>query len=89
MERYYNGNSVYIKKGTLENMILNYLEEHGSITNLTALKELGIMQCPARIWELKRRGVPIKTRPITVQNRFVESIRIVEYFKEEEKEKAQ
>lgn len=46
------------------------------------------MQCPARIWGLKKRGIPIKTRPLTVQNRFGDSIRIVEYFIEEEKEKA-
>ena len=88
MEKYINHNSVYVKNGTQEHMLLRWLEENGSITNLTALKELGIMQCPARIWGLKKRGIPIKTRPLTVQNRFGDSIRIVEYFIEE-KEKAQ
>lgn len=86
MEKYVNYNSVYVKNGTQENMIMNYLEEHGSITNLTALKELGIMQCPARIWGLKRRGVNIKTRPKYIQNRYGDSVRIVEYYIEKQEE---
>ena len=37
MEKYINPNSKYIKNGSQENMILEYIKEHGSITNLEAL----------------------------------------------------
>ena len=88
MEKYVNYNSVYIKKGTQENMLLRYLEERGSITNLEALRELGISQCPARIWGLKRRGINIKNEWITVQNRFGDDIKVKKYFIEKEQDKA-
>lgn len=80
MERYYNLNSVYIKDGTQEQMILDYIEEHGCITTLQAIRELGILQAPARIWGLKQRGVNIKTRPKKVIDRHGREKRIVEYF---------
>ena len=82
-------NSVYIKDGTQENRILNYLKDHGTITTLEAITQLGITQAPARIWGLKRRGINIKTRRKSVLNRFQEETKIVEYFIEEEGEKAQ
>ena len=89
MEKYVNTNSKYIKMGTQENMLLNYLKEHDGITNLEAIMKLGIMQCPARIWGLKRRGVNIKTRRKQVIDRYGETKRIVEYYlAEEEGEKA-
>lgn len=89
MEKYRNYNSVYIKNGTQENMILEYLKEHGSMTNLDALIRLGVSQATARIWGLKRRGIRVKTRPVKVVNRYGESTRIVEYYLEEkEGEKA-
>jgi hypothetical protein len=84
MEKYRNGNSVYIKNGTQENMILDYIKTKGSITNLEALIELGVSQAPARIWGLKKRGIKIKTRPKVVLNRYGQSVRIVEYFIEGE-----
>ena len=88
MEKYVNHNSAYEKKATQENMLLRYIEEHGGITNLEALRELGIMQCPARIWGLKRRGINIKTEWITVQNRFGDYIKVKKYFIEKEIDKA-
>ena len=78
--------SIYLKNGTQEQMIVDYIKEHGFITNLIAVRDLGILQAPARIWGLKRRGYNIKTRPKRVLNRYGEEKRIVEYFIEEEKE---
>lgn len=75
-----NVNSVYIKDGTQERMILEYIFKNGSITTLQAIKDLGILQSPARIWGLKRRGVNIKTRWTTVSDRFQRERRVVEYF---------
>lgn len=75
-----NVNSVYIKDGTQERMILEYIFENGSITTLQAIKDLGILQSPARIWGLKRRGVNIKTRRKEVEDRYGKTKHIVEYF---------
>ena len=88
MDKYFNSNSVYIKNGSQENMILNYIKEHGLITTFQAVKDLGISQAPARIWGLKKRGINIKTRRITVINRYQDPVRVVEYYIEEEGEKA-
>ena len=75
-----NVNSVYIKDGTQERMILEYIFENGSITTLQAIKDLGILQSPARIWGLKQRGVHIKTRRKEVVDRYGKTKHIVEYF---------
>ena len=88
MEKYYDSNSVYIKNGNQENMIYQYIKEHGCITNLEALLKLGVMQCPARIWGLKRKGINIKTRKRTVIDRYQQKKIIVEYYIEKEGEKA-
>lgn len=47
--------------------LYDYLKEHGTITQMKALKELGIMRLASRISDLRRRGVPIKTEMITVK----------------------
>lgn len=83
MEKYKNPNSVYVKMGSQENMILNYIKEHGCITTLQAVRDLGILQAPARIWGLKRRGIKIKTRRKNVIDRYGDTKRIVEYYLEE------
>lgn len=84
MEIYRNPNSVYVKNGSQENMILEYIKDHGSITNLEALLNLGIMQCPARIFGLKRRGVKIETRKKKVVDRYNQTKTIVEYYIKDE-----
>lgn len=42
-------------------MILDYLKDFGEITQLDALKDLGIMRLASRVSELKRKGYAIKT----------------------------
>ena len=83
MEKYVNSNSVYVKNGNQENMILNYIKDNGCITTLQAVRDLGILQAPARIWGLKRRGINIKTRRKQVVDRYGDTKRIVEYYIEE------
>ena len=80
MEKYINSNSVYIKNGSQENMILEYIKEHGYITNLDAIIKLGVVQCPARIWGLKKKGVQIGTRKKQVVDRYQQTKTIVEYY---------
>ena len=42
--------------------ILRYIREHGWITKLAALLELGVMNLPGRIYDLKAEGFPIVDR---------------------------
>ena len=56
-------------KATQAQRVPEYIRETGSITQLGALKELGVMRLASRVSDLKRQGyaivrdtVPIKTR---------------------------
>jgi predicted ArsR family transcriptional regulator len=50
--------------------ILRFIAEHGSITALDAATELLIMNFTARISDLRRQGVDIRTETITKPNRY-------------------
>ena len=50
-------------------LVLNYIREHGSITQIEALSECGVMRLPSRIYDIKRSGVNIKTDMVAVENR--------------------
>lgn len=39
--------------------VLNYMETHGNIDQLTALSELGVMRLTSRIGELRKMGFEI------------------------------
>lgn len=49
--------------------VLEYLKEHGTITQLEALYELGIMRLASRISDLRKNGVPITKKMIAVKAR--------------------
>lgn len=51
-------------------MILDYLKDFGEITQLDALKDLGVMRLASRVSELKRKGYAIKTTMRTAKNRY-------------------
>lgn len=67
---------------TQEQRVLNYIREHGSITQLEALYELGVMRLASRISSLKKQGINIKGENITVLNRFNEKCHIKRYREE-------
>lgn len=46
---------------TQRQALLAWLTERGSITRMEALKVLGILQLPARVFELRGMGWPIET----------------------------
>ena len=46
--------------------LYDYLKENGSITQMKALRELGIMRLASRISDLRRQGVPISKEMINV-----------------------
>ena len=64
---------------TQTDKIIMYLDRFGSITALDALGDLGIMRLAARIGELRKDGVDIKTDMEYVKNRFDERIKIARY----------
>lgn len=66
-------------KGTQAERVLAYIREFGSITQLEALKDLGVMRLASRISDLKKQGYDIKGEIITVKNRYEEDCYIKRY----------
>lgn len=66
-------------KVTQSQRVLNYIEEFGSITQLEALRDLGVMRLASRISDLRRMGVRIESTVETVKNRFDEKTYIKRY----------
>lgn len=59
--------------------VLDYIAEHGSITQFEALSELGVMRLASRISELKKRGHKITSQIVKVENRYGETCRVKRY----------
>ena len=59
--------------------VIDYIEEWGSITQLEALRDLGVMRLASRISDLKKKGYPIKSEMETVHNRYGEPCYIKRY----------
>jgi hypothetical protein len=60
-------------------MILRYMQDTGSITPWEAMREFGCMRLGARIYDLKRRGVAVRTELVTEQNRFGRKVQFARY----------
>lgn len=65
---------------TQYDMIIRYLQEHGSITQLDAIREFGCMRLAARIAILKKRGLKIRREYEESLNRYGDTIRYARYF---------
>jgi hypothetical protein len=59
-----------MNKTTQSQRVLDYIRETGSITQLEALKELGVMRLASRISDLKRQGYNITSKPEAVMTRY-------------------
>ena len=68
-----------MSKATQTERILDYIDEFGSITQIEALRDLGIMRLASRISDLKRQGYPITSEIETVKNRYGENCHIKRY----------
>lgn len=68
-----------MSKTTQGDRVLAYMEEWGSITQLDALRDLGVMRLASRISDLKKKGYPIKSEMETVKNRYGEDCKIKRY----------
>ncbi len=66
-------------KPTQNDRILEYIDEFGSITQLEALRELGVARLASRISDLKRLGYSITSEFETVVNRYGEKCHIKRY----------
>ena len=60
-------------------MILRYMQDTGSITPWEAMREFGCMRLGARIYDLKRQGVPIITDCVSEKNRYGKRVRYARY----------
>lgn len=59
--------------------ILDYLMSGRTLTRLNAWSELGILEAPARISELRAEGHEINTDMVPVQNRYGEKVMIAQW----------
>ena len=66
-------------KPTQNQRILEYIEQFGSITQLDALRDLGVMRLASRISDLRRGGVKIVSTTEAVENRYGEKCHIKRY----------
>lgn len=60
--------------------VITYIREFGSITQIEALRDLGIMRLASRISDLKKSGYNIVGVSETVINRYGEKCRIKRYY---------
>ena len=61
--------------------IMRHLDAFGSITPAEALHEYGCMRLGARIYDLRRQGVPIEREFVAGKNRFGETTHYARYKK--------
>lgn len=68
---------------TQNEKVLNYIEKFGSITQLEALSDLGIMRLASRISDLKKQDYKIKKEMVKSKNRFGYTVQFARYSLEE------
>lgn len=66
-------------KPSQNDRIIDYIKRFGSITQLEALQDLGVMRLASRISDLRRLGYPIISETAVVKNRFGEDCHIKRY----------
>lgn len=71
-------------KPTQAQRVIDYIERFGSITQYEALRDLGVMRLASRISELRKKGYPITSEMIDVQNRLGEPRKVKKYMMKKE-----
>ena len=61
------------------NRIIDYINEHGSITPLEAMRDLGCYRLAARIHEIKDMSYEIERDFVSVKNRYGEETQVARY----------
>ena len=70
-------------KPTQNERIITYMRDFGSITQLEASADLGVMRLAARIADLRKNGWGIISKTEAVENRYGEKCHIKRYSLEE------
>ena len=65
---------------TQNQRIIDYMEQHGSITQIEALKACSVMRLASRISDLRKQGYPIESKMVKVRNKYGETCRIKRYY---------
>ena len=60
-------------------MILQHMEEHGTITSWEAMQEYGIMRLASRIADIRKAGIPIKREMVSQKNRYGDTVTFARY----------
>lgn len=66
-------------KATQEERVLQYIEDFGSITQIEALNDLGVMRLASRVSDLRKKGFPITSDMVAVNNRYGEKCFVKRY----------
>lgn len=67
---------------TQHDKIRRYMNEHGSITPLDAMREFGIMRLASRISEMRKMGENITKTTVKDKNRYGEVVHYAKYSRE-------
>lgn len=67
-----------------DELVLNYIRNHGSITRYDAMDKLGVANLTAIISLLRKQGVPIHTIDVRAINRYGRSITYAKYILNED-----
>lgn len=66
-------------KKSQKELVLAYIETHGSITPLEAEREIGCMRLGARIWDLRNEGYNIVSEIVEVPTRHGGKAKVARY----------
>lgn len=72
------------KRQAQVNRAISYMREHGSLTSLEALTELGILSFPKRICEIKQQGFYITSKWESGESAYGNKFRVKRYYLIEE-----
>ncbi len=64
---------------TQKEMVLQYIEDFGSITPMQAYSDLGITKLATRISEMRKKGMEFKIEIIKGKNRYGKPMRYARY----------
>jgi hypothetical protein len=64
---------------TQSERVKKYMEDFGSITQLDAIRDLGVLRLSARIMELKQSGLLIEGKFEKAKNRYGEEVQVKRY----------
>ena len=64
---------------TQKEMVIQYIEDFGSITPMEAFSDLGITKLATRVSEMKKDGIEFKTEMVHGGNRYGKPTRYARY----------